>query len=295
MMRLEQELFLKEFHISEERWREARLTWEELALIAEDFEKKRNEYIETAQKYSKILHQCPYVHSLSYRVKKTTHLMEKIIRKNPKYLREGNSISITNYDHYITDLMGIRILLLFKEDWSPVHDYLMDKFGDCLAEKAFVYIRSGDERSLYEGKIDIIEERPYRSAHYLVKTQEGPCIEIQVRTLYEEAWSEMDHKLRYPNNMSNEMLTEYMEIMNRVTGMADEMGTFINSYIRNFEEAMSGGTFDDNEVYDFILHEIEKSSDEELKKAIRDKIRKASNYREMKKTSALFAKMLKEL
>lgn len=40
-----------------------------------------------------------------------------------------------------------------------------------------------------------------QSVHYLIRDKEsGLCIEVQVRTLFEEAWSEIDHKLRYPYN-----------------------------------------------------------------------------------------------
>ncbi len=35
------------------------------------------------------------------------------------------SLSFKDYEQEITDLMGIRILLLFKEDWLQVHDHLM--------------------------------------------------------------------------------------------------------------------------------------------------------------------------
>ena len=69
----------------------------------------------------------------------------------------------------INDLMGIRALLLFKEDWLGVHEFLMGKFRDDLAEELFAYIHKGDSRSLCEGKVQIIDEKPYRSVHYLIR------------------------------------------------------------------------------------------------------------------------------
>ena len=129
--------------------------------------------------------------------------------------------------------MGIRVLLLFKEDWLYVHEYLLDRYAAMLMEEPFVHIRKGDDDALYKGKIKIKDTKPYRSAHYLLRTEKGLGIEIQVRTLYEEAWSEIDHKLRYPYNLSNNVLANYIGIMNRITGIGDEMGSFVNSYIRN--------------------------------------------------------------
>ena len=41
----------------------------------------------------------------------------------------------------------------------------------------------------------------YRSVHYLLKSLPGKRVhiaELQVRTLFEEGWSEIDHQVRYP-------------------------------------------------------------------------------------------------
>ena len=236
---------------------------------------------------------CSYVHSLSYRVKDTKHLVEKIIRKNPEYLEKGDSLSKINYKNLITDLMGIRILLLFKSDWVYIHDYLMEQYENVLIEPSFAHIRKGDDDSLYRGKIQIKDNKPYRSVHYVIRANSGLGIEIQVRTLYEEAWSEIEHKLRYPYNLQNEMLRNYIDIMNRLTGVGDEMGTFINSYIRNFQENLQLGVADDNEVYQFILKEIEKCDDEDIKQASTTKIKQAENYREVKRMSDLIGQVLK--
>ena len=52
-------------------------------------------------------------------------------------------------------------------------------------------------------------------------------IELQVRTIFEEAWSEIDHKIRYPYFMHDKLFSEYLLILNRLAGSADEMGTYI--------------------------------------------------------------------
>ena len=154
-----QRKFCREFNISDERFRDSRLTWEELEEIARDFESKRNEHQNTVKRYAEEIQMCSDVHSLSYRVKETSHLVEKIIRKNPEYLKKGDSLSKENYEKNITDLMGIRILLLFKSDWSLVHDYLMEKYKDVFVEPPFVHIRKGDNDNLYRGKILIKDNR----------------------------------------------------------------------------------------------------------------------------------------
>ena len=133
----EQREFCRTYNISDERFRNSRLTWEELDEIANHFEPKRNGHQNTVKQYAEVIQECSYVHSLSYRVKDTSHLVEKIIRKNPEYLEKGDSLSISNYENHITDLMGIRILLLFKPDWIYIHDYLMEQYEDVLIEPPF--------------------------------------------------------------------------------------------------------------------------------------------------------------
>lgn len=288
----EQQEFCKEYNISDERFRNSGLTWEELEAIATDFEQKKNGHQDTVKQYAEVIQECSYVHSLSYRVKDVKHLVEKIIRKNPYYLEKGDSLSKKNYENRITDLMGIRILLLFKSDWTYVHNYLMEKYEDVLIEPPFAHIRKGDDDSLYKGKIRIKDNKPYRSVHYVIRTSNGLGIEIQVRTLYEEAWSEIDHKLRYPYNLQNEMLRNYIDIMNRLTGIGDEMGTFINNYIRNFQENLFSGVANDNEVYQYILEEIEHCDNEDVRQAIVEKIKQAENYSEVKKISELIRQTL---
>jgi hypothetical protein len=54
-------------------------------------------------------------------------------------------------------------------------------------------------------------------------------VEIQVRTIFEEGWSEIDHLIRYPYVKDNPILEQYLVMFNRLAGSADEMGTFLLS------------------------------------------------------------------
>ena len=71
----------------------------------------------------------------------------------------------------------------------------------------------------------------YRSLHYIIKYH-GYYLEIQGRTLFEEGWSEIDHDIVYPYYKDDEMLTEFSGLLNRLSGMADEM----SSYFRKMKE-----------------------------------------------------------
>ena len=105
----------------------------------------------------------------------------------------------------------------------------------------------------------------------------------------------MDHKLRYPYNIGNEMMNGYLNIMNRAAGMADEMGTFINSYIKSFEEISGSGMICDNDVYNYIIDRISKCEDEELKADIIGKIRLAEDFQELNLMSDVLKDILKKI
>lgn len=282
-----QRQFLNKYGISDREFRMSQMTWGGLSEIIEDFKKYENEHNDIASKYVDELRGCQYVHSLNYRVKDCEHLAEKIIRKSAKLNEKGIILNADNYREHITDLIGIRIILMFKEDWTQVHEFIMEKYESQLYEKPFAYVRKGDDISLYEGKIEIKDDKSYRSVHYVVKSEVESCIEIQVRTLAEEAWGEMDHSLRYPYNISNIMMNNYMDLVSRLAGMMDEMGTFVHRYIEIFEN--NDNIYTDNEVYNYILEELDKIEDKECAQNIKNKILSATDFSKMEKMSNLMS------
>ena len=60
-------------------------------------------------------------------------------------------------------------------------------------------------------------------------------MEIQIRTLFEERWGEIDHHILYPYKKSDPMLTEFSELLNRLSGMGDEMASFLQTALRRLQ------------------------------------------------------------
>jgi putative GTP pyrophosphokinase len=104
-----------------------------------------------------------------------------------------------------------------------------------VAEAPAANIRSGDSAELvrqFEDRGCVVRVHPagYRSVHYLLKTQPtrvSHVVEVQVRTIFEEGWSEIDHQVRYPHSGGDAVLNQFVLIFNRLAGSADEMGSFI--------------------------------------------------------------------
>ena len=91
------------------------------------------------------------------------------------------------------------------------------------------------------------------------------------------------------------MIGSYLEIMNRAAGMADEMGTFLHAYLKEFERAKEEGVLDENEVYHYILEQIQKCDDSEAKTNIIGKIKKAQKYKELVSASEVLKDILKNI
>ena len=84
------------------------------------------------------------VHSLKLRVKSPAHLAAKVIRK--KLEKSDLTLTVETYESEITDLIGVRALHLFKNDWFQIHEFVKDKWE--LNETPTAYIRAGDPESL---------------------------------------------------------------------------------------------------------------------------------------------------
>ena len=68
------------------------------------------------------------IHSYRYRTKKAGHLLEKIIRKKSEQPDQYKYINRKNYYKYMTDLIGIRVFFLYREDWIHFHNYITSVF-----------------------------------------------------------------------------------------------------------------------------------------------------------------------
>ncbi|HGM5164713.1 TPA: hypothetical protein ACKPZB_001039 [Serratia marcescens] len=253
--------FLDKNCLTAEQFEKANFSWEELQEIGLAHYYNIPALSETAGLISSILQQGEDVHSVRWRIKDPEHLMAKIIRKrNEEDTSEKyHSITKDNYTDVITDLIGIRVLHLFKEDWKTIHNYLDSKWE--FQEPPIVYIREGDSPDMnIENSTQKTHPAGYRSVHYIISTRllkNSIYTEIQVRTIFEEAWSEIDHRVRYPNFKNNEILNYFLLIFNRFSGSADEMGTFVLSLKNELKESIERSV---------KISEIEKEKETYLEK-----------------------------
>ncbi len=228
--------FYSRYNLSDEILKEGNISWSELKSIKKEYE-KIEEILDAVGRF--VVDQmisCNAIHSINYRLKDSDHLLEKIVRK--KVENRDRSITDKNFRLEIRDLIGIRALHLFKEDWLSIHKYICENWD--LAEEPVAFVRHGDNKRIvnfYKRNNCQVKEHKfgYRSIHYSLRTRpknEDFVVEVQVRTLFEEAWGEIDHRVRYPYEMDNDLLVRLSSILNRLAGDADELA----SYMRYFKK-----------------------------------------------------------
>ncbi len=229
----QEEFFRKYPSISNEDFHNSTMVWEDLVAIFKDFKNSLVEFNHQAEFIFKKIISFKDVHSCKFRVKDPEHLIEKIIRKN---LISEDQINLSNYRDKLHDLIGLRAIHLYKEDWENIDSQIKKRWGDRLHGKPVANIREGDNNEfikLFEQTGGLIKKHQYgyRSIHYIL-TFEGDnqhkfYAELQVRTIFEEGWSEIDHDIRYPYQQENPLYKEYLGILNRLAGASDEMATML--------------------------------------------------------------------
>jgi len=181
------------------------------------------------------------VHSVKSRLKDKEHLREKLNRK-----WDGlEPITETNIFQRITDLAGVRVLHLYQEQFDTIHSEILNKVMDLkdwhLVESPKAYTWDPESKSFFErlGIHVLVKESFYTSVHYLVRPRpDSPiCCEVQVRTLFEEIWGEVDHTIKYPDKALNLSCREQLLVLAKLVGAGSRL---VDSIFRSSESSSDG-------------------------------------------------------
>lgn len=238
---ISKEKFFELYGIDEKQLEELNIEYKDLISIYEDFMECKKSYETQADLIANILRGHPKVHSVKTRIKDAKHLIEKLIRKTPgrreKYGQDFK-FTVDNYKDEITDLLGIRVIHIFKEDWEEIHNFITSMWN---VMEIVANVREGDNTKKFEEQGIAVRSRPsgYRSVHYLVEsypTNKRLITEVQVRTIFEEGYGEIDHQLRYSHQDIPELLGQNLMLLNRIAGSSDEMASLINMLSQSIQE-----------------------------------------------------------
>ena len=125
-------------------------------------------------------------HQIQFRVKDRDSLTKKLIRKNNKY----SSIK------EITDIIGFRVVTYFEDDIDLIERIIKSEF------------EIDNENSIDKRDVEV-DKFGYRSVHYVVslnkdrlklteyKKYKGLKFEIQIRSILQHSWAEIEHDIGY--------------------------------------------------------------------------------------------------
>ncbi len=166
------------------------------------------------------------IHYTKIRAKDPDHLRDKLERKAKEAIEDGEKFTITpdNLFIEIEDLAGVRLLHLHTQQMKEIHPLIIEMFEEHnyeLVPKPVAYTWD-DEYSQFFESIGIevsAKDSMYTSVHYIIKSNsrtEMRC-EIQVRTLVEEVWGEVSHKINYPHETESQACQEQLRVLARAT------------------------------------------------------------------------------
>lgn len=169
-------------------------------------------------------------HQVKSRLKDTSSLEKKIVKKNYKY----NSLSD------ITDIVGIRVILYFEDEIDQIASVIEREFE-------VDQENSVDKRIIGEDKFG------YRSLHYVasyipsrLKLKEYSIFkdlkfEIQIRSILQHSWAEIEHDLGYKGE--NEIPASAKRTFYRVAALLEQadiefvkLKNTISEYERNIDQ-----------------------------------------------------------
>lgn len=200
-------------------------------------------YVSNREKFSTILYQLSgyvevskllgtLVHSVKQRTKDPEHLRAKLIRKLLKAKVSAEPFDITKDTLFkcINDLAGFRIIHLHTRQAKNIHDELLAIFDEqrwILVEGPIAKTWDDESRRYFQalGWRTEDSESLYTSVHYVVQPNsrsELTC-EIQVRTLMEEVWGEVDHTINYPVKSASQSCREQIKVLARLTSSCSRL------------------------------------------------------------------------
>lgn len=220
--------------------------------IFTDYDDYSKELDNVRKNLLEIIDTFPGVHLQTSRVKSLDSLLEKVVTKRYKHLLDKDnlysSLDGDNYKDILTDLIGIRLIINYRGKWLDLHNTIIEKFpyakdsslytlhkfiphlstGEgIIAEIPVAYYAYNDDISIYQeaGIRTELRENGYRSVHYVISFQDT-YIEMQVRTIYDEAWCDCDHLYVYKHeeNGSYTALLELSKILCSLTNASNDLG-----------------------------------------------------------------------
>lgn len=142
-----------------------------------------------------------YISKVEGRVKEKEECIRKFNLKYRKKLENANT-AYEIKDH-ITDLIGLRVVCLYEDDIEKIKNVLSEHFSVIDETDKISQIESTEGSFGYKGlhldlKLgDLRKDMPEYKAFVDLR------FEVQIRTIIQDSWSVLDHKIKYKKSIPN--------------------------------------------------------------------------------------------
>jgi putative GTP pyrophosphokinase len=175
------------------------------------------------------------------RIKRPESIVDKVERKPTNYPDGLTSATISR----MYDVLGVRIVAFFLSDLPAIHRWIttQEVLELNVTEPPVAYMPSDLHRKL--GLTGIARsEKPsgYQSLHYVARLrtsipEQAPWFELQVRTLLEDAWAEIEHALGYkPERRTSFAVREQFGVLSKSLTALDEHFDLVRKELARFQD-----------------------------------------------------------
>ncbi len=134
----------------------------------------------------------PYIEHICGRIKQPDSAISKLNKK-------GLPLTSAEAQRSLNDILGVRTVARFIDDAYKIYAYIASRY-DILAIKD--YIKNPKPNG-------------YRSLHLIIKVpygEESKPIEVQIRTISQDAWASLEHKMKYKKEVKHiELITSELK------------------------------------------------------------------------------------
>lgn len=152
------------------------------------------------------------------RVKEADECIRKFVRKYRPALEESN----TPYDiqSYITDLIGVRVVCLYEDELEKVAQIVRTHFAVIDVTDKVTAVESTEASFGYKGlHLDLRLGDAERGLPEHAAYAHWP-FELQVRTIIQDSWSVLDHKIKYKKSIPGQ-LKRRINVLSALFELAD--------------------------------------------------------------------------
>ena len=175
-----------------------------------------------------------FIHFIKYRIKDKESLRAKLEK------RVLENSEDRDLKESITDFAGLRIIHLHMDQLSSIHPLVLSildvqKYELLGSPKASCWDMEYEDL-FHQIGVDAVQRKSmYTTVHYDIKGNQKTRIicELQVRSLMEELWGEVSHRVNYPKKSPSVSCQDQLKVLARLTSGC---GRLVDSIFKTHRE-----------------------------------------------------------